>query len=169
MRTAGVYDVARGDGRELVVSDPCACRLCAEDGRSVSCTDISPFLKGLPSAADGGGGAGGGEGDAAGWEVDGGAAGGATAAVTGAVTHVTADVAAWSTACASGATSQAASLVEALEAGASLLLLDEDSSAANFMCACAPLRVCVSRESRFYYLPVFGGLICYLCCFGAAW
>lgn len=34
---------------------------------------------------------------------------------------------------ASGSTSQAANVVESMEAGASLLLIDEDTSATNFM------------------------------------
>ena len=43
------------------------------------------------------------------------------------------DTASFSTLDASGSTSQAANVVEAMEAGANLLLLDEDTSAANFM------------------------------------
>ena len=43
------------------------------------------------------------------------------------------DTAAFSTQDASGSTSQAANVVEALEAGSSLLLIDEDTSATNFM------------------------------------
>lgn len=43
------------------------------------------------------------------------------------------DTQAFSTANASGSTSQAAAIIEALEAGAGVLLLDEDTSATNFM------------------------------------
>jgi len=43
------------------------------------------------------------------------------------------DTAAFSTESASGSTSQAANLVEAIEAGARVLVIDEDSSATNFM------------------------------------
>ncbi len=43
------------------------------------------------------------------------------------------DTAAFTTEDASGSTSQAANVVEAMEAGASLLLMDEDTSATNFM------------------------------------
>ena len=43
------------------------------------------------------------------------------------------DTAAFTTEDASGSTSQAANVVEAMEAGASLLLIDEDTSATNFM------------------------------------
>lgn len=43
------------------------------------------------------------------------------------------DTRAFSTECASGSTSQAASLVEGVEAGTRLLLIDEDTSATNFM------------------------------------
>ncbi|MCK4412215.1 MAG: ABC-ATPase domain-containing protein [Candidatus Eisenbacteria sp.] len=46
----------------------------------------------------------------------------------------------FSTTNASGSTSQAANIVEALEAGARLLLLDEDTSATNFMIRDAPMR-----------------------------
>jgi predicted ABC-class ATPase len=47
---------------------------------------------------------------------------------------------------ASGSTSQAASLVEALEIGATGLLLDEDTSAANFMVRDARMQALVGRE-----------------------
>jgi predicted ABC-class ATPase len=39
----------------------------------------------------------------------------------------------FSTACASGSTSQAAGLIEAMEAGAKVILIDEDTAATNFM------------------------------------
>lgn len=41
----GVYDHIPGDGREMVVTDPSAMKIRAEDGRSVTGTDISPFVK----------------------------------------------------------------------------------------------------------------------------
>lgn len=44
----GVYDHIPGDGRELVVTDPTAVKIRAEDGRSVTSTDISPFISSLP-------------------------------------------------------------------------------------------------------------------------
>ncbi|MDD9871958.1 MAG: ABC-ATPase domain-containing protein [Deltaproteobacteria bacterium] len=47
---------------------------------------------------------------------------------------------------ASGSTSQAANIVEALEAGAKLLLLDEDSSATNFMVRDARMQALVHRD-----------------------
>jgi len=47
---------------------------------------------------------------------------------------------------ASGSTSQAANIVEALEAGASVLLLDEDTSATNFMVRDARMQALVARE-----------------------
>lgn len=43
------------------------------------------------------------------------------------------NTAAFTTEDASGSTSQAANVVEAMEAGTSLLLIDEDTSATNFM------------------------------------
>ena len=90
----GVYNHRPGDGRELVVTDPTAVRVQAEDGRSVSGVDISPFIGTLPGGQD---------------------------------------TTAFSTTNASGSTSQAAAIVEALEAGSRLLLIDEDTAATNFM------------------------------------
>ncbi|CAK9066476.1 unnamed protein product [Durusdinium trenchii] len=44
----GIYNKVPGDGREHVVCDPSAVKIRAEDGRSVRCTDISPFINNLP-------------------------------------------------------------------------------------------------------------------------
>jgi predicted ABC-class ATPase len=52
----------------------------------------------------------------------------------------------FSTANASGSTSQAANIVEALEAGTELLLLDEDTSATNFMIRDGRMQRLVARE-----------------------
>ena len=90
----GVYDHIAGDGRELVITDASAFKLRAEDGRSVTGVDISPFIKNLPNRKD---------------------------------------TVRFSTEDASGSTSQAANLMEALESGSSLILIDEDTSATNFM------------------------------------
>lgn len=90
----GVYNHIRGDGRELVITDGTAVKLRAEDGRSISGVDISPFIKNLPNKKD---------------------------------------TAHFSTEDASGSTSQAANLMEGVEAGSSLFLIDEDTSATNFM------------------------------------
>ena len=90
----GVYDHVAGDGREYVITDPTAVKIRAEDGRSVRDTDISLFIRDLPSGKD-------------------------------TVSFTTGD--------ASGSTSQAAAVVEALEGGAQVLLMDEDTSATNFM------------------------------------
>ena len=90
----GVYDHIAGDGRELVITDASAFKLRAEDGRSVTGVDISPFIRNLPNRKD--------------------------------TVH-------FSTEDASGSTSQAANLMEALESGSSLILIDEDTSATNFM------------------------------------
>ena len=48
----GVYDHIPGDGRELVVTDPTAMKIRAEDGRCVTGTDISPFISTLPGRED---------------------------------------------------------------------------------------------------------------------
>ncbi|MBN2489968.1 MAG: ABC-ATPase domain-containing protein [Planctomycetes bacterium] len=90
----GIYNHVPGDGRELVVTDPTAVRVRAEDGRSVAEVDISAFIRNLPCGHD---------------------------------------TTAFSTELASGSTSQAAGLLEALAAGARVLVLDEDTSATNFL------------------------------------
>lgn len=90
----GVYNHVAGDGREFVITDASALKLRAEDGRSITGVDISPFIKNLPNKKD--------------------------------TVH-------FSTEDASGSTSQAANLMEALEGGSSLILIDEDTSATNFM------------------------------------
>merc|ERR550514_2636643 len=41
----GVYTKVPGDGRELVVCDPTAVKIRAEDGRQVTSVDISPFIR----------------------------------------------------------------------------------------------------------------------------
>lgn len=90
----GVYNHIEGDGREYVITDDTAFKLRAEDGRSISGVDISPFIKNLPNGKD--------------------------------TVH-------FSTEDASGSTSQATNLMEAAESGSRLLLIDEDTSATNFM------------------------------------
>ncbi len=44
----GVYDKIPGDGREFCVCDVTAAKIRAEDGRSVSSVDITPFITNLP-------------------------------------------------------------------------------------------------------------------------
>lgn len=56
------------------------------------------------------------------------------------------DTTCFSTEDASGSTSQAANVVEAMEAGASLLLMDEDTSATNFMVRDALMQRVIHRE-----------------------
>lgn len=46
----GVYNHIPGDGRERVVTQADAVKIRAEDGRSVACLDISPFINHLPFA-----------------------------------------------------------------------------------------------------------------------
>ena len=57
-----------------------------------------------------------------------------------------ADTTRFTTANASGSTSQAASVMEALEAGAEVLLIDEDTSATNFMIRDARMKKLVTAE-----------------------
>lgn len=91
---AGVWNHIPGDGRELVVTVREAMAVRSEDGRRVSCVDISPMIHDLPSGED---------------------------------------TACFSTEDASGATSLAAAIQEAVEAGADVLILDEDTSATNML------------------------------------
>ncbi len=46
--SAGIYDHAMGDGRELCITDETAVTVAAEDGRAVRRVNISPFLRWLP-------------------------------------------------------------------------------------------------------------------------
>ena len=46
--SAGIYEHALGDGRELCITDDSAVTISAEDGRSVKHVNISPFIKWLP-------------------------------------------------------------------------------------------------------------------------
>ncbi|KAI9708481.1 MAG: hypothetical protein M1820_003942 [Bogoriella megaspora] len=48
----GIYNHIPGDGREAVVSDPTAVKIRAEDSRSITQTDISPFITNLPGSQD---------------------------------------------------------------------------------------------------------------------
>lgn len=136
----GVYDKVPGDGREFVVSDPGAVTVRAEDGRPVSGLDISAFISALPCAAPAL--AEGMPGSSADTQAQAGPrapASPSAAAADGAgngeggeaVRHGENSTERFSTGGASGSTSQAANVMEALEAGATALLLDEDTCAGN--------------------------------------
>ncbi len=105
----GVYNHIAGDGRELVITDQSAFKLRAEEGRCIHETDISMFIRNLP-------------------------------------TH--ADTTRFSTENASGSTSQAANTVEALAADSRVLLIDEDTSATNFMVRDERMAQLVSDEKE---------------------
>lgn len=104
--SAGIYDHALGDGRELCISDASAVTISAEDGRSVKHVNISPFIKWLPGG----------------------------------------DTRDFSTDHASGSTSQAANIMEAIDSGADLLLIDEDRSATNFMIRDQMMKELIEKE-----------------------
>lgn len=104
--SAGIYNHVRGDGRELCITDETAATVSAEDGRSVKCANLSPFLKWLPGG----------------------------------------DPRDFSTEHASGSTSQAANIVEALDSGAGLLVIDEDRSATNFMIRDSRMKELIAKE-----------------------
>lgn len=105
----GVYNHIAGDGRELVITDAGAFKLRAEEGRCVHETDISMFIRNLPTRAD---------------------------------------TARFSTENASGSTSQSANTVEALAIGSAVLLIDEDTSATNFMIRDDRMAKLVSEEKE---------------------
>jgi predicted ABC-class ATPase len=104
---AGIYSHVPGDGRERVVTNPAAVKVRAEDGRSISGVDISPFIGSLPQGKS------------------------------------TTD---FSTPNASGSTSQAANIMEAIEAGGTVLLVDEDTSATNFMIRDRRMQALIAKD-----------------------
>lgn len=103
----GIYNHIPGDGREQVVTVPDALKVRAEDGRSITGVDISPFINHLPQGRS---------------------------------------TQNFSTENASGSTSQAASIMEALEARVQVLLVDEDTSATNFMIRDRRMQALVAKE-----------------------
>jgi predicted ABC-class ATPase len=105
----GVYNHIPADGRELVVTDPTAVKIRAEDGRRVEGVDLRPFINNLPDHTD---------------------------------------AATFRTNNASGSTSQAANIIEALEVGSRLLLLDEDTCATNLMIRDARMQALVTKSGE---------------------
>lgn len=105
----GIYNHIPGDGRELVITDPSAVTIRAEDGRGIQGVDLSPFIHDLPLGRD---------------------------------------TRAFCTDNASGSTSQAANIIEALEAGSRLLLIDEDTAATNFMIRDASMQRLIARADE---------------------
>ena len=105
----GVYDHIKDDGREFVLTDKTAMKIRAEDGRSVTDVNITPFINHIPGRRD---------------------------------------TSSFSTVNASGSTSQAANVIEALESGTKTLLIDEDTSATNFMIRDARMQRLVSSDKE---------------------
>jgi len=105
----GIYNHIPGDGREYCVSLPQTVKIRAYSGRSISKTDISPFISNLPYGKD---------------------------------------TREFSSENASGSTSQAAAIIESIEAGAEVLLMDEDTCAANFMIRDEKMRRLVSPKDE---------------------
>jgi predicted ABC-class ATPase len=103
----GIYNYVPGDGRELVVINPAAVKIRADDGRSVTGTNISAFIKNLPGKR-----------------------------VTDAFT----------TDDASGSTSMAANISEALELGAQVIMVDEDTSATNLLVRDERMQMLIKNE-----------------------
>jgi predicted ABC-class ATPase len=105
----GVYDHIQQDGRALVVTEPSACKIRAEDGRAITGVDISPFINNLPQGKD---------------------------------------TKRFSSQNASGSTSQAANIMEAMATGTHTLLIDEDTSATNFMIRDARMQALVAKDKE---------------------
>lgn len=103
----GVYDHIAQDGREYVITDATAVKLRAEDGRCITGTDISMFIRNLPNKVN---------------------------------------TECFYTEDASGSTSQAANVIEAVEAGSEVLLIDEDTSATNFMIRDELMQLVVTKD-----------------------
>lgn len=103
----GIYNHVPGDGRELVVTNSNATKVRAEDGRSVTGTDITPFIKDLPGGRN-------------------------------TRTFTTDD--------ASGSTSMAANVQEALELGAQVIMVDEDTSATNLLVRDERMQMLIKNE-----------------------
>lgn len=136
---AGVYDKLPGDGRERCVTDRNAVTVRAEDGRYVNRCNVSAFISNLPTPP---------------------------APPPTASSHPTYSSAAasaidttqFSTREASGSTSQASNTSEAIEMGASAMLVDEDVSAANFMARDGRMRALVMDESITPFLYRVNGI-----------
>ncbi len=105
----GVYNHVPADGRELVVTEPTAVKIRAENGRSITGVNISPFINYLPQGRS---------------------------------------TTQFSTQNASGSTSQAANIIEAIEAGTRLLLIDEDTTATNFMIRDQRMQMLIAKEQE---------------------
>lgn len=105
----GVYNHIPGDGREQLVTNATAVKIRAEDGRSITGVNISPFINHLPQGRS---------------------------------------TVQFSTENASGSTSQAANIIEALEIGAKVLLVDEDTSATNFMIRDRRMQALIAKDKE---------------------
>ncbi len=105
----GVYNHVPDDGREFVVTHPTAVKIRAEDRRSITGVNISPFINHLPQGQS---------------------------------------TTQFSTQNASGSTSQAANIIEALEVGTKLLLVDEDTAATNFMIRDRRMQLLIAKNKE---------------------
>ncbi|NQX58029.1 ATPase [Paenibacillus qinlingensis] len=103
---SGIYNHIIGDGREFVITDQSAMEISAEEGRSITNINITPFIKWIPNSS----------------------------------------TEQFSTDYASGSTSQAANIMEAINFGCKLLLIDEDRSATNFMIQDIKMRSLIKHE-----------------------
>jgi predicted ABC-class ATPase len=113
-----VYPHIPGDGREYVIGSPDLMKIRAEDGRAVRGVDIHAFIGALPSSQN---------------EAE---------------SENPERTRSFSTDDASGSTSQAAAIAEAIEAGSDGLLLDEDTSATNFMLRDGRMQKLVQAENE---------------------
>jgi hypothetical protein len=139
---ASVYNKVPGDGREFCAAVESAVTVRAEDGRYVSNCNVSAFISHLPRVVPASSIPTGPSSDSTVNASDGSSGDAASSSGSGstATRH-------FSTGEASGSTSQAANVCEAIEMGATALLVDEDVSAANFMARDGRMRSLVMDES----------------------
>jgi predicted ABC-class ATPase len=129
----GIYNKIQGDGRELCITTYDAVSIRAEDGRYVNHCNITAFMSCI---GQGGGGGGKKKEEEQVKREDKGESSSISRRMAYPTQHL------FSTQEASGSTSQASNVIEAIEFGATALLMDEDVCAANFM----------ARDGRMRYI-----------------
>ena len=160
----GVYNKIPFDGRELCVTHVDAVNVRAEDGRYVHNVNVSAFISNLPQLSS----------SSSRCSSNSSSSSSSSASMNNSnvrqqqvvdeeevLLQQQKRIQSFTTKDASGSTSQAANIIEALESGASTLLVDEDVSAANFMARDGRMRAMIMDEPITPLLYRVNGL--YLC------
>jgi hypothetical protein len=129
---SSVYNKIPGDGREFCAAVESALTVRAEDGRYVNNCNVSAFISHLPRVPP---------------TTERDPLSDSMMNTSDNINTVSTSTQHFSTGEASGSTSQAANVCEAIEMGATALLVDEDVSAANFMARDGRMRSLVMDES----------------------